>query len=253
MSEVFAYCKVSISPVRSDSNDPSEMVTQLLFGEVVTVSEQNEKWWRIQSYADNYSGWVDPKQLGKLSRKEVHRWLDGLFYERSQVRSLKSPSGILSIVKGSFVPFRAESSFMIGNEEYEFKDEHSTLTAHDAYSIAQEYLNAPYLWGGKSPFGIDCSALVQSTFRFLDINLPRDASQQVEYGAQIAFGDHESGDVAFFHNSKGKIIHVGVLNEKNEIIHASGSVRIDKFDSDGIKHSEKGYHTHSLNCIKRMI
>lgn len=253
MSDVFAYCQVSISPVRIDSSDASEMVTQLLFGEVVTVIEQTEKWWKIQSYADNYSGWVDPKQLGKLTKKEVNRWLDGLFYERAQVRRLNSSIGILSIVKGSFVPFHAESSFMIGDEEYEISDEQSTLSANDAFSIAKEYLNAPYLWGGKSPFGIDCSALVQSTFRFLDVNLPRDAAQQVEYGSDVAFGEHESGDVAFFHNSSGKIIHVGILNEKNEIIHASGIVRIDNFDSTGIKHAEKGYNTHSLNCIKRMI
>lgn len=253
MSDVFAYCLVSISPVRSDSSDASEMVTQLLFGEVVTVLERTDKWWKIQSYADNYAGWVDPKQLGNLTKKEVNRWLDGLFYERAQTRQMKSENGILSIVKGSFVPFHVESSFMVGDEEYEFIEEESQFSANTPFEIAKEFLNAPYLWGGKSPFGIDCSALVQSTFRFLDVNLPRDAAQQVDYGMEIAFGEQESGDVAFFHNSNGKIIHVGILNEKNEIIHASGTVRIDNFDSTGIKHATNGYNTHSLNCIKRMI
>lgn len=253
MSDVFAYCSVSISPVRSNSSDTSEMVTQLLFGELVTVLEQTEKWWKIQSYADNYVGWIDPKQVNRLSKKEVNRWLDGLHYQRSQIRKLSSSSGVLTTVKGSFVPFHVESSFMIGDEEYAFIDEQELFSATNAFSIAEEYLNAPYLWGGKSPFGIDCSALVQATFRFLDVNLPRDASQQVDYGATIEFGDHACGDVAFFHNEHDKIIHVGILNEKNEIIHASGTVRIDNFDATGIIHAKKGYKTHSLNCIKRMI
>lgn len=252
MSNHFAYCKVAISPVRSEKSDPSEMVTQLLFGEVVTILEQEEKWWQIQSFADNYIGWVDPKQLGRLSKKEVSRWLDGLSYQRSLTCQLETPWGMQTIVKGSFIPYGVQEDFLIGNDTFRLTDAVSSAHSASATELAAEYINAPYLWGGKTPFGIDCSGLTQMVFRFLDINLPRDASQQVDYGTDIPFEDRQDGDVAFFENDEGKIIHVGIL-EGSHILHASGSVRKDVFDATGILHFSGEFHTHYLHSIKRML
>ena len=117
---------------------------------------------------------------------------------------------------------------------------------------ALDYLNTSYLWGGKSPFGIDCSAIVQVIYRFFGINLPRDASQQVDHGIVVDTDDILPGDLAFFENSKGKITHVGILDGEGGIIHASGWVRNDRFTNEGIVHSETGILTHNLFVIKRM-
>ena len=252
MREQFAYCKVAISPVRQFSSDTSEMVTQLLFGEVITVIKQEDKWWKIQNYFDNYVGWCDPKQLTLLTKKEVNRWLDGINFERSKTRLLNADQGVLPIFKGSLIPSGEVEDFNIGNTKYRFESAPEIYTNKGAYEIAMEYLNAPYLWGGRTPFGIDCSGLTQAVFRFLGINLPRDASQQVDSGRQVSFDEIISGDVAFFHNDDGKIVHVGILNEKKQIIHASGYVRINKFDTFGILSDSEKFYTHKLNSIKRM-
>ncbi|PWL24345.1 MAG: hydrolase Nlp/P60 [Fluviicola sp. XM-24bin1] len=243
------YCSVSISPVRAENRDQSEIVTQLLFGEVVTVQEIATPWAKISSMADGYEGWIDIKHIKKLSDKEVRRWMEGLDYSTDRERLLQTPWGKQWICQGSFVQADA-TSFNIGNDNFEWLEE-STVSFDDMWSCAESYLNTPYLWGGKSPFGIDCSGFTQAVYRFFDINLPRDASQQVLDGAEVDFEDIETGDLAFFHNNKGKITHVGILDDQGHILHASGHVRRDLFTKDGIVHNEHGDITHKLSIIKR--
>jgi len=243
------YCYVSISPVRAENRDQSEIVTQLLFGEVVTVQEIESPWAKITSVADGYEGWIDIKHIKKLTDKEMRRWLEGLDFLTDRERLLETPWGNQWICRGSFVP-TGENTFNIGNDSFEWLQE-STTTYDDMWSCAESYLNTPYLWGGKSPFGIDCSGYTQAVYRFFNINLPRDASEQVLDGAEVAFEDIETGDLAFFHNDKGKITHVGILDDKGHILHASGHVRRDLFTKDGIVHNEHGDITHKLSIIKR--
>ncbi|MGE5942785.1 MAG: NlpC/P60 family protein [Flavobacteriales bacterium] len=248
-----AYCKVAIAPVRHENSDRAEMVTQLLFGELVDILDITEKWWKIQTLTDNYVGWIDPKQVRKLSKKEASRWSDGLTYLTENTIPIVTPWGSQIIVKGSFVPFGVEDDFLIGNDEFKVLSPISKPRLQSPVELATEYLNAPYLWGGKSPFGIDCSGLTQQVFRFLDINLPRDAAQQLEFGIEIDFNEIQSGDLAFFANENGSIIHVGILIDNQTIIHASGQVRTDAFDKTGIIHYSNEFHTHFLHTIKRMI
>ena len=110
------------------------------------------------------------------------------------------------------------------------------------------------MWGGKSPFGIDCSGLVQCVYQLHGVQLPRDAHQQATHGQTLGFIDEsEPGDLAFFDDDEGKIIHVGLLLENNYILHAHGKVRIDRIDQTGIYNVDTQQHTHKLRIIKKMI
>ena len=251
MSLNFAYCKVSISPVRAENKDQAEIVTQLLFGEVFQIQKIEATWCKIVTFHDHYEGWIDIKHLKPLTQKEVNRWLDGISFEKSVCRNLITPWGKQRIVKGSFIPSDDSKTFNIGPDEFVFEESVKTNNPLNVFELANEYINSPYLWGGKTPFGIDCSGLTQQVFRFFGINLPRDASQQVEIGLPIDFEDQLIGDVAFFHNHNGKIIHVGILDGNGKIIHASGCVRIDSFTIDGIIHAETGLLSHHFHSIKR--
>lgn len=245
-----ACCLVSISPVRGEARDAAEMVTQLLFGELVRIIEINEPWCKIRTETDAYEGFVDIKHLEILSDKEARRWSDGLSILANRELEIAKTNTRQFICRGSFIP-ENESSFTIGKQHFTIKERTSNQFS-SIIKLAEDYLNTPYLWGGKSPFGIDCSGLTQTVYRIFDYNLPRDASDQFEHGTEIQFDHIESGDLAFFENAKGKITHVGILDGAGMIIHASGHVRKDRIKPDGIEHLETGKITHKLAKIKRL-
>jgi hypothetical protein len=252
MSSKSAYCFVNISPVRAENKDASEMVTQLLFGELVSVLEIASPWCRIRTFSDNYEGFCDIKHLHFLSEKEVNNWMAGLSFQKELSKVIQTPWGKQTIYRGSFLPYDVIESFHIGNDQFKISFSNDTPKLTSVFELAKEYLNTSYLWGGKNPFGIDCSGLTQMCFRLFDINLPRDASQQIEYGISVEFDDIISGDLAFFANNSGKIIHVGICDGLANIIHASGMVRIDQLTIDGIINSDSGQQSHSLHSIRRM-
>lgn len=247
----FGVCNLTVVPVRASDSDESEIVTQLLFGDIVSVIEKGRPWIKVRCASDGYEGWMDFKQLSYIDAEEFKQ-LDTIkpIYLAEPQTQVQGPNGIQTLFLGSRLTGLKGDVMIFGNEQYIFSSPFNN-TEYNLIKACNYYLNAPYLWGGKSLFSIDCSGIVQNVFKPLGIELPRDASKQVFEGELIPFEDRQVGDVPFFINSKGKVHHVGVLTEKNEIIHAAGCVRKDKFDEKGIYREDFSAYTHHYHSIRR--
>jgi gamma-D-glutamyl-L-lysine dipeptidyl-peptidase len=246
-----AICKVTVAPLRSETTDRSEMVSQLLFGDYVEVLELDKPWIRIRSSFDSYEGWMDFKQLHFISQEN---FLSHHKEEHPVVGNspwiLSGAEGEIEVIAGSQLPNLRDEKLQLGDHEYRVV-ERGRRSHFGPIETTLMFLNVPYLWGGRSKYGIDCSGLVQTVARIHGISTPRDASAQVNYGETIDFEERRAGDLPFFINENGLVHHVGVLNSTHSIVHASGWVREDKFDENGIFLENTGVHTHTLHSIKR--
>lgn len=255
----FGVCRLSIIPVRGEASDKAELVTQLLFGDhyEVLASSKDKKWLQIRIHFDQYEGWIDGIQHHSIS-KEYFEYINRADFKISTdiTTSILYNKNPIVIVMGSIIPISASELFKM-EEQFAFNGESKSIglkrDVEYVRTTAQKYLNAPYLWGGKSPFGIDCSGFTQMVFKINGYKLYRDASQQVKQGRKIAFKDALPGDLAFFQSKTGAISHVGILLLGEKIIHASGKVRIDNFNEEGILHADKKVYTHSLAQIRRVL
>ncbi|MBC7566794.1 MAG: C40 family peptidase [Pedobacter sp.] len=259
MEQIFGICRVSVAPMRSEPSDRAENASQLLFGEFVEVLEQLEKWWYISAEFDGYKGWIDFRQLTLIPLKEYLKAKVTIYLAPAQaLNALIDPQGNkLYLSPGSNLPNFKASECFLNNQKYEvlFTPQNPEWTdINRLISTASFFLNAPYLWGGRTFFGIDCSGFVQNVFKLNGIGLRRDAWQQAEQGKTVDFlQEVVPGDVAFFDNEEGKIIHVGIMLNNTEIIHASSKVKIDPMDNQGIFNAELGKYSHKLRIIKRFI
>lgn len=250
-NEIKYFCFNTVIPVRAEYKDQSEIITQMVFGEVAELLETHNQWRKILIVHDNYEGWIDGKQVIEISDEEFEFWKKNQYKQTDFLSKWSSSLGVFNSLRGANIP--NNSKFKVGQYTFERVGSYDRFPNKDISSIALSYLNSPYLWGGKTPFGIDCSGFTQAVYRFLGVNLPRDAYQQAEVGEEVKFEDRKIGDIVFFHNSKNKIIHVGILLEDDKFIHASGRVRVDKLTDKGIVHSENGQLTHNLTIIKRLL
>ena len=247
-SSAFFFFFLAVVPVRADKQDQSEIITQLLFGEVATLIDRHNQWIKIKSSHDNYEGWIDEKQVLEISEEEHGFWLKNTFRQTMLLKTWDTPFGEIQSMRGSNTPNR--SQFKVAGFTFQGVQDFGNLTVSSISDVALSYLNSPYLWGGRTPFGIDCSGFTQAVYRFFNIELPRDAYQQANFGENISFKDRKKGDIVFFQNKQKKIHHVGILLANDEIIHASGRVRIDKLTQDGIiKKEELTHHFHSLKRL----
>ncbi len=257
----FGICLISLVPVRAIASDVSEMVTQLLFGELVVIQEVRNNWLYIRNTYDNYEGWVDSKQIQTIEEEEFNR-LNA--YEPEYVSDLVEvvqdldKMEVMPVVFGSSIRNLNDHIFIAAGKKFEYTGQLSTprpeTNASEILENAMMYLNAPYMWGGKSPFGIDCSGFIQLVYMMSGIRLLRDASLQSGLGEHISFLDEaQPGDLLFFDNEEGDIVHVGIYMQNSEVIHASGKVKIDKIDHQGIYSEEVKKYTHTLRLIRRIL
>lgn len=255
----FGICSLSIVPCRKEPASTSEMVSQLLFGETYTIIEDREDWIQVTTNYDNYPCWISGKQHTRLRDADFKNLQNStLSSELIQVVNQSDNQSVFPITIGATLPNFKNGTLHIGDLNFSFEGQTSDLntkkTVQNIKETAYLFLNAPYLWGGRSPFGIDCSGFTQLVYKLNGYKLPRDASQQVEVGSPLSFVEEaEAGDLAFFDNEEGNIVHVGIILENQQIIHASGSVRIDKFDHYGIFHSDNKKYSHMLRVIKKII
>lgn len=245
-------------PLRREAAHRSEQVSQLLFGEMYEVMEKQGNWLRIRCVYDGYEGWIDENQHRELNEKDFNS-ISGAEpgVALDLVSNASSSYHSVPVLSGSSLPLFDGMNFRMGKEKFIYNGQAIQSDARNPAlfeRVAMRYLNAPYLWGGRSPFGIDCSGFTQIIFKFMGIKLLRDAWQQAEQGSPVNFiEESRPGDLAFFHNQEGKIIHTGILLKDRTIIHASGRVRIDKIDHFGIHNSETKKYSHQLKSIKRFF
>lgn len=253
---MFGICNLAIIPLRAEASDRSEIVSQVLFGEHFEVLETQKQWSRIRLHFDKYEGWIDTKQYQPVSGTEYAQLCDdALVLNSDLVEYIATPNNLLiPIPLGASLSFLNHEDINTNNFEFEGLRVSGVKPKANLIPTAFMYLNAPYLWGGKTPFGIDCSGLAQMVYKLNGHALPRDASQQALVGEPLSFiEESEPGDLAFFDNEDGNIIHVGLIMENNYIIHASGKVRVDRLDHLGIYNAETNRHTHKLRVIKKYI
>lgn len=242
---------LSIVAVRNEPCDTSEMVTQLLYGEVFKIIDYRKKWVKIRNAFDNYEGWIDAKQfkeISKISYDNLSQWPQNISNQIfDSVIDLNNQ--LIMIPIGSNI-----SGCNILKHRYEGEIKQLSFDKKQIIPTAFNFLNSPYLWGGKNPLGIDCSGFTQLVYKLNGFKLLRDASQQASQGDSLSFiEESEPGDLAFFDNEEGDIIHVGIIMEDNYIIHAHGQVRIDRIDHSGIYNVDKKTHTHKLRVIKKIV
>ncbi len=247
----YGICNLSIVPLRFEPRDPSEMVSQVLYGEYFKVIEKRKKWSKVRLAFDNYEGWIDNKQYLEITEADYKK------FDSQDVSIAGDLVEFISCDKDQLmaIPLGASLGALdFFKHRYEGHKISEKLPKERLVETAFLYLNTPYLWGGRTNFGIDCSGLTQMVYKLNGYKLLRDASQQATQGEVLSFiEESEPGDLAFFDNEEGAIIHVGIMMKDNYIIHAHGKVRVDRIDHTGIYNSEKRTHTHKLRVIKRII
>ena len=256
----YGICMQVAVSVREMPTRKSQMVNQLLFGDLFLIKAQKGEWCLIETIDDGYEGWVYKIQVRTIEDTFFHKVADSTrHYVHSHCGRIKFDNQLLPVSRGAHFPlWNNDGNFYVEGEEYYYKKavyaapEHPT--GHSITDLAKSYLEAPYLWGGRSPFGIDGSGFVQIVYKMNGFFLPRDASEQVSNGEQILFVEaSKPGDLAFFENREGVITHCGIILGGSKIIHAWGKVRIDDLDHEGIFNKSLGRYTHKLRVVKRLL
>ena len=276
----YGVCILSVVPLRGEASERAEMVSQLLFGDCYEVLETEGNWLKIKTSDCGYEGFLNLKYHHALTEEQyqellhqpqslVSDFMTLLCEEKSQTvfpvfigTSFPKPDetghfklGVIAFAFPSWSADSAENSeFRIQNPKSNCQLSTVNCQLSTMLEFAMQFLRAPYLWGGRTPAGIDCSGFTQLIYKSIGVLIPRDASQQVELGNALDFASEaQIGDLAFFQNEEGRIVHVGMVCGPGKIIHASGQVRIDRLDDTGIFNADTGQYSHHLRIIKRLL
>lgn len=254
-----AICLLPVVPVRKEPSHRSEMVSQVLFGEWVQTGEEKDDFLFVRCAYDGYEGWVQANQVTPFTDGAP---LHTEVYTASFVTPVTRNKTLLYVPYGSPVYQHEGGGFSAGESDFRYlmqdrqtwKPAELRLSATTLSALYQPYLNVPYLWGGKSVFGTDCSGFVQQVFKLLGVKLLRDAFQQAGQGQAVgSLSETRLGDLAFFQNESSRVTHVGIVLDDGTIVHASGQVRIDALTQNGIVRADTGRLTHALHSIRRFL
>lgn len=247
--------QVAVAPIRFEPSDKAEMTSQLLFGELVEITQKKEQWIKIKATYDNYEGWTDEKLIIPISEQQFNELSNSVQFVASPFDYAILDNIPFPLTIGAELRTK-NSELLYSNKKFLFEGDriNPDFSIEKLLNLAFSYLNTPYLWGGKSTFGIDCSGFTQMCHKMCGIFLPRDAYQQAEVGEVLSFLEEaKPGDLAFFENNEGKIIHVGMVLKDLKIIHAHGKVRIDYLDHTGIFNTELKKYTHHLRFVRNVL
>jgi cell wall-associated NlpC family hydrolase len=252
----YAICSVPAAPLRKEPAHRSEMVSQLLFGETMQVMEIKDEWIRIKTIYDDYEGWLTHHLVSEVAKEIALQSLQYVAVE--PLNEASGPDGAMKITSASHLVSYDPKKPYLWSEDYRYsgsvKEVSEAFTSASIIAFARKWLNAPYLWGGKTILGVDCSGFVQTVFKLFGVKLKRDAWQQAQQGETItSLSSAKEADLAFFQNEEGRIVHVGIVMEYQQIIHAAGKVRIDGLTSEGIINKDTGKRSHRLHSIRRVI
>ena len=253
MPEMYV-AREAVVPIRGNAAESAEMVSQVLFGEALEKLEEEGNWYKVKMLSDGYEGWVNPRMLLPIDQKEYEAYENWQYVLEGSL--MLDDGSHMRLPLGVKIPVSSgQSAFDMAGHRWSMSESIRAIDIQEfdkRVDIARYFFNIPYLWGGRSGFGIDCSGFSQMVYAICGVSIPRDSSQQAKEGKTIPFGEHQPGDLAFFAKpQQSRVTHVGILIHLDHILHASGRVRKDRFEESGIIDIDSNQLTHKLIIIKR--